>query len=285
MKASVRRNQLGLQPLRQVLLSTSAALCYHPEGNFGVHWKLKWDVSYKFQICHFQKKKIPTNNYNYLPCETAGCVWKWGGSWDSHQISDLRICQAAGRGKRHSPSSSPHVSWGSCKMDSSCNSRSISLEDQAEFMHTNQCEMDLGDGEHTILLPNLLRVSTGIWTTPVLDTDHRFSRVLTPRHSEVPTDPMLLWILEKQGPHQGWLPSQLCSKASAHLWNGYALYPCQQEWVTHTPRQRLQLRFQFVCPSSNYFLLVCGWNMPPHFPVTQWETVELSWGWLPLLSP
>jgi len=50
-------SKLGLQPLPRALLSTWAAPSYHQEGNSGIHWKLKWDVPYKFQACHLEKKK------------------------------------------------------------------------------------------------------------------------------------------------------------------------------------------------------------------------------------
>lgn len=101
------------------------------------------------------------------------------------------------------------------------------------------------------------------------------SRVLTPRHSEVPCQAPC-----HCGFWESWVPTRVgfllssARKPFAHVWNGYALYLHQRGWGTHAPRQRLPPRFQFVCSSSNYFPLVCGWNMPPSFSC---NTMGNSW--------
>lgn len=280
-KASTEEeSKLGLQPLPQVQLSTWAAPSYHQEGNTGIQWKLKWDVPYKFQACH-KKKKIPTNNCNYLPCETAGCIWKWGGSRDGHPISDLRDefrSEEKEKGIRppHCPTSpEAPAKWTPAAIPSPF------LEDRAELMHTTQCEMDFGDGEDIILLPNLLKVPRGLWTTPILETDHRFSRVLTSRH----------WLRATEDSGRAGSPP------------GLASFPA----LPASPLSTCEVDMLYIGTSKNESLTLPGrgynWGSslcvhlqttscwcvdeicPPHFPVTQWETGELSWGWLSLLSP
>ena len=139
--------------------------------------------------------------------------WEWGRSLDQ---GSQRSVQAGERKKAFALIIAPRL-LRRLQNGLQLQFRVHFLEDRAELMHITQCEMDFGDGEDTTFLPNPLRVSPGIRTTPVLDTDHRLSRVLTPRHSEVPSGsvPLRIW--------ESWVPTRVgfllssARKPFAHL--------------------------------------------------------------------
>lgn len=153
-----------------------------------------------FHICHFQKSFSPhewlllevTCSLNLLDISPS----EVGGGMVMKSVISV-ICLGRMRWKSHLSSSLPKVSWGSCKIESSWNSSSISWRTK-QSSYTEHNEMELGDGGRYCVLPNFSRVSTWILTKPVLEANHPFSKLHSGQRFMVRL--LLMWILEELSP-------------------------------------------------------------------------------------